>query len=276
MKAAHPIALVTGASSGLGRAIAIDLAKNDFTVAITGRSQQRLAETAAMIEQFGGRVVSLQADVTDRKAVETLVDEIERELGAIDLLVNSAGVFRAIGEFSKLDPDDWWREVEINLRGPLLCSRAVLPGMIARQKGRIINLASMAGTLALEMASAYCVSKAGLIRLSEILALETREHGISVFAVNPGTVRTPMSDYTANSPVVSQDAPLVQQFFRDLFGAGQDTPVDQSVRLVREIALGRADALSGSFLDVDDDLDELLQRAGELQEAEMLRLRLRR
>jgi 3-oxoacyl-[acyl-carrier protein] reductase len=266
------VALITGGSSGLGRAVAVELAQKHFYVAITARSHQRLSETAELIEQAGGRVLVVQADVTARNAVEAMVARVEHEFGAIDLLVNSAGVFQALGEFWKIDPDDWWRELEINVRGPLLCSRAVLPGMVGRKGGRIINMASGAGLLALETVSAYCASKTALIRFSESLALETQAHGIAVFAVDPGTVRTPMSDYAASSEIVGRDAPLVQQYFHYVYESGLDTPIDKSVKLVCDLASGRADALSGCFLDINDDLDELVQRAGEIRQNRKLRL----
>ncbi len=272
MREKPSVALITGGSSGLGRAIAVALAEQHYRVAIVARSQQKLAETAAQIEQAGGTVLALQADVTDRAAVKAMVKQVEDMFGAIDLLVNSAGVFQALGEFSKIDPDDWWRELEINLRGPQLCIHAVLPGMLARKSGRIINMASMAGLSALETVSAYCVSKAALIRLSESVALETRNHGIAVFALHPGTVRTPMSDYAATADKVGREAPMVQQYFRYLYDSGQDTPIEKSLQLVREVASGRVDALSGCFLDVDDDLDQLLAHADELREQGKQRL----
>ncbi len=266
------VALVTGGSSGLGRAVAVELARRNFRIAIAARHETSLAEAAAEIGQHGGRVLAIQTDVTDRSAVERMVAVAEGELGAIDVLVNSAGVNHAIGELAKVDPDDWWREVEINLRGPALCARAVLPGMIARKSGRIINMASMAGVQALETLSMYCVSKAALIRLSEVLALETRRHGIAVFAVHPGTVRTPMNDYIANAEAVGRDARYVQQYIRHLYDTGSATPIGKSLDVVCAIALGRVDALSGCFLDVDDNLDELLPRADEIRSKGQLRL----
>lgn len=133
-------------------------------------------------------------------------------------------------------------------------------------------MASMAGVQALETLSMYCVSKAALIRLSEILALETQRHGIAVFAVHPGTVRTPMNDYIANAEAVRRDAQYVQQYIRHLYDTGSDTPIGKSLSFVCDIALGRVDALSGCFLDVDDNLDELRARADEIRSKGQLRL----
>src|SRR5262249_47406851 len=156
------------------------------------RSADQLAQTVADITAAGGRSIAIPADVTDRSAIERAVARVERQLGPIDLLVNNAGVGGPIGPLAESDPDEWWRCVEVNLKGPLLCSRAVLPGMLARRRGRIVNIASGAGTHPIPNLSAYVTSKTSLIRLTENLAAETEPSGVRVFAVQPGTVRTAM------------------------------------------------------------------------------------
>jgi NAD(P)-dependent dehydrogenase (short-subunit alcohol dehydrogenase family) len=268
------IALVIGGSKGLGRAFAGALAEAGVGVAVTARHEGELSDTVAEIEERGGRGFAFPADVTDGEAVARLVTEVEKNLGRVDLLVNNAGSLRAFGRLAEADPSDWWREVEINLRGPFLCARAVLSGMIERRRGRIINVASAAGLEPIEAGSAYCVSKTALIRLSEQLALETQEWGVSVFAIHPGTVRTPMNAYVHDSELVGQRAPKVQTWFRQLYAEGRDTPVEEPVRLLLELASGRADALSGCYLDVRDDLDALLRRAKDVQREQKQRLRL--
>ena len=274
MDANQRVAIVTGGSSGLGRAIALALSKAGFNVAIAARSEQPLMETVQLIEQSGGHVLAIQADVANRQAVEQLAAEVETKAGPIDLLVNNAGSFRAFGLISEIDPEEWWCEIETNLRGPLLCSGVVLPRMIARRRGRIINMASAAGLQPFETVSAYCVSKTALIRFSESLAMETRDQGIAVFAINPGTVRTPMSDYVVQTQIVKQKAPMVQQWYQHLYQSGQDTPIDQVIRLVLFLASGQADSLSGCFLSVDDDVEELIRHADEIQQNGQYRLRL--
>jgi len=269
MNPGKPVALITGGGRGLGRAFAQALAQAGSRVAITARSAQQINESAQLIEQAGGRVMAVAADVTDRHAIEQLVAKVEEQLGSIDLLINAAGTLQALGPAAKIDPDEWWREVEINLRGTYLCARAVLPRMIARGRGRIINVASAAGIQALDTVSAYGISKTAVIRLSECLANENHEHGISVFAINPGTVRTSMSDYAAESAEVGRRAPWVQAWFRQLFETGQDTPIEHSVRLVLELATGKFDALSG-----EDDLPELVKRADDIRQNHWYTLRL--
>jgi NAD(P)-dependent dehydrogenase (short-subunit alcohol dehydrogenase family) len=193
------VALVTGGGRGIGRAIAAALARAGASVAVLARSAAQLDEVVSDITQAGGRAFACPADVTDRTAVESAVAAVGQTLGPIDLLVNNAGVGGPVGPLAEADPDEWWRCLEVNLRGPLLCSRAVLPGMLARGRGRILNGASGAGTRAIPNLSAYVTSKAALIRLTENIAAEVRGAGVRVFAVQPGTVRTAMAEAILHS-----------------------------------------------------------------------------
>jgi len=167
------VALITGSGRGLGQAFALALAAHGFQVAVTARTEAEIRATAEQIARADGRAIAIPGDVTSQAAVERIVAHTEAELGPIDLLVNNAGMLRALGVVAEIDADAWWREVEINLRGPFLFAHAILPGMIARRRGRIINVASGAGLQAIEAGSAYCVSKAARIRLSENIALES-------------------------------------------------------------------------------------------------------
>jgi NAD(P)-dependent dehydrogenase (short-subunit alcohol dehydrogenase family) len=272
---ADQVALITGGGRGLGRAFAEALAQAGATVAMVARSETQLREAAETIEKAGGRAFAFAADVTDRQAIEQVVAEIERRWERLDLLVNTAGIFRALGPIAEVDPGEWWREIEINVRGTFLCTHAVLPGMLARGRGRIINLASAAGLRALPTTSAYCLSKTAVIRFSECLALENGDQGVCAFAMHPGTVRTPMTDYVVESEEIGQRAPLVQQWFQQLYREGADTPIERSVALLMLLASGKADALSGRFIDVDDDLGALLQQTELIERDDLYTLRLR-
>ena len=243
-------------------------------VAVTARSADELTETVTLIEQAGGRGLALPADVTDQRAVTAVVAAVESQLGPIDVLINNAGIFQALGEIGQVDPTAWWREVEVNLRGPYLCAHTVLPSMIARRSGRIINVVSEAGTVGIGFVSAYGVSKTALIRLTETLADETRPYGITVLAAHPGTVRTPMSEYVRTSPHVAELAQPVQAWFEHLFEAQLDTPIAQAVAFMVALAEGRADALSGCYLDVDADLAALTAQAAAIQAEKRYTLRL--
>jgi NAD(P)-dependent dehydrogenase (short-subunit alcohol dehydrogenase family) len=265
-----PVAIVTGGGRGIGKAIALGLAKAGCSVAVIARSVDQLAETSRKIEDTGSRSVSITADVSDPASVEAMVLQVEESLGSVDLLVNNAGLPGPIGPTWETDPDDWWRCLEVNLRGPMLCSRAVLSGMIARGGGRIVNVASGAGTFAIPYLGAYVTSKTALIRFTEILALEARSHGIKVFAIEPGTVRTNMVD----SVLDSEEGQRWLPWLGDIFKRGDDVPTDQAADLVVLLASGRADALSGRFFTIKDDVVGLAERAGHesLGDLQMLRL----
>jgi NAD(P)-dependent dehydrogenase (short-subunit alcohol dehydrogenase family) len=264
------VAIVTGGGRGIGQAIAIGLSSAGASVGVVARSADQIAETAGHIAQAGGRAVAIPADVSDPETVERMVREVERALGPVTLLVNNAGLAGPIGPTWEADPGEWWRCLEINLRGPMLCSRAVLPGMVARGSGRIVNVASGAGTVAIPHLGAYVTSKTALIRLTEIIAAEAADHGVKVFAIEPGTVCTGMAEYALESEAGRRWMP----WFRDIFEQGRDVPPDHAARLVTLLASGRADALSGRFLTIYDDVLGLAGRAGrgELGDGQTLRL----
>ena len=271
------VAIVTGGGRGIGRAFALALANTGAAVAVVARSADQLAETVALVEEAGGRAVAVTADVTDQQAVERMVCHVDQQLGPVDLLVNCAGRWLLMGEVWQADAEEWWREIEVNLRGPFLCARAVLPGMISRGRGRIVNLASGAGLQAVPYGSAYAISKTAVIRFSENLAAETKEHGISVFAIHPGTVRTPMNVYWLEDGIAALPAPMAQrcEWMYRFFEEGRDTPIEKPVRLVLFLASGKADALSGCYVSVDDDVAEMVSRAEEIRRDELYALRLR-
>jgi NAD(P)-dependent dehydrogenase (short-subunit alcohol dehydrogenase family) len=265
------VALVTGGGRGLGRATAEALAAAGADVAVLARSADELAGTITNIEAREGKGLALSVDVTDRAAVEQAVATVENTLGPIDLLVNNAGVVEPVGAFWELDPDVWWRVLEVNLRGPVLCGRAVLPGMIARGRGRIINVTSGAGAAPIPGATAYCSSKAALIRLTDTLAAETEPHGVRVFAVNPGVVRTRMTEWLMDDPASRAWVPWVKAVFDE----DRDTPIERMAQLVVFLASGRVDALSGRLLNARAELDVLARDAEAIRSEDRYVMRLR-
>jgi NAD(P)-dependent dehydrogenase (short-subunit alcohol dehydrogenase family) len=277
MSAGHPgrpdlplegqVALVTGGGRGIGRAIALALSDAGAAVGLCARSSGELANTANDIAQRGGRAAPVVADVTVRADVEQMVADVESAVGPVDVLVNNAGLGVA-GSFAAMDPDEWWRVIEVNLRGPLYCSRAVLPGMLARGRGRIINISSGAGFQAWPMVSSYAVSKAALFRFTENLSAETASQGVKVFAVNPGLVRTAMSE-----GALACGQPSVEQSFRDAFANGLDIPAERPAQLVVSLAAGAADTLSGRYVSVETNLEETLAHAAEIVEQDLYVLR---
>ncbi|HET7177219.1 MAG TPA: SDR family oxidoreductase [Solirubrobacterales bacterium] len=266
------VAVVTGGGRGIGCAYAAALAAAGAAVAIVARSADQLAEAAETIAAAGGRAIAIPADVTDPVAVEKVAAEVERELGPVDLLVNNAGVAGPIGPLWEADADAWWRNVEINLRGPFLTCRTFLPDMIARGKGRIVNVASGSGISAIPYFSAYVTSKTALIRMTEVLASELRGQGIALFAIEPGTVRTAMAEEILRSEEGRRWLPWLQRIFDEEL----DVTPEHSAEMVLLLASGRADRLSGRFLNRLDDLEALIAAADEMAGTDLLTLRLRR
>jgi NAD(P)-dependent dehydrogenase (short-subunit alcohol dehydrogenase family) len=263
------VSVVTGGGRGLGRAFAQALAAAGSAVAIIARSTNELACTVNLIEQAGGTAQAFAADITDAAAVEAALTAIERSFGRVDLLVNNAGTVSPIGPFAGTQPEAWWRSLDVNLRGAILVTHRVLSGMIARSKGRIINLVT--GVAPFAHLSAYCTGKAALTRFSECLAAEVRPHGVAVFAMGPGTVRTAMSEYSLNSP----EGRLWLPWFRRIFDEGLDLPPERPAELVVRLASGRYDMLSGFILNPRDDLDEIVARLSEVERDSLYSMRLR-
>ena len=255
-------ALVTGAGRGIGRAIALSLAQAGWQVAITARSAIELEETSAL---SSNRMLAVTADVTDPPQVRAMVERVESELGSIDLLVNNAGMAGPLGPFWENDPAEWWRNQEVNLRGPMLCCREIVPRMIARKSGRIVNVASGAGFQPFPELSAYVVSKTALIRFSEQLAFELAPHGIAVFPIQPGTVHTRMVD----------ESRIRLPYIQAILDQGKDVTPDVPANLVLKLASGCADSLSGRFFSVHENVDEVVRRAEEARSRDLYLLRVR-
>jgi NAD(P)-dependent dehydrogenase (short-subunit alcohol dehydrogenase family) len=269
---AGQVAVVTGGGRGIGRAIAQALAGAGAAVAVIARSENELAETVAHITQAGGLARAFPADVTVAPAVRIAFERIAQSLGPVDLLINNAGAPGPLGPFWENDPADWWRVMDVNLRGPMLCTNAVLPEMIARRRGRIINVSSGGGNMAIAYFSGYVASKTALIRFTECVAAEAKPYGLAMFSLGPGTVRTAMSEYSLNSPEGKKWLP----WFRRIFDEGLAGPAERPAQLALALASGKADALSGCFVQISDDLDSLIKSADEIGKDKLYSLRIRK
>lgn len=265
------VAIVTGGGRGIGRSIAHELAAGGAAVAVTARSEDQLQETLRTVEAAGRRALALTADVTDVRAVARMVETVERDLGPVDLLVNNAGIGGPIGPLWEVDPDEWWRTIEVHLRGTLLCTRAVLPSMLRRRRGRVINLSGGGAGGPYPYLSAYGCAKAAVVRFTDTLAAETRASNVPVFAVRPGWVRTAMSEEVLNTEAGQRWVPQA----RAQFEHGRDFPPEATARLVAFLASGRGDALSGRVLYVDYDNADLARRAKQIQDEDLYTLRYR-
>jgi 3-oxoacyl-[acyl-carrier protein] reductase len=189
-------ALITGAGKGIGRAVAIALAKEGVHVGLLARTEGQLNEVAGEAKSLGVKVAVLVADVADINSVNAAAEKAKAELGPIDILINNAGTAK-FGKFLELDPAEWERTIQVNLMGAYYATRAVLPDMIERQTGDIINISSTAGQRGAAVTSAYSASKFALIGMSESLMQEVRKHNIRVSTLTPSTVVTDLA-YSSN------------------------------------------------------------------------------
>ncbi len=186
------IALVTGAGKGIGRTIAIALANEGVHVGIIARTESDLQQVAEEITATGSKAALATADVSDIESVNKAVQSIAQELGNIDILINNAGTGK-FGKFLELTSEEWENQVKVNLFGVYYATRAVLPQMIERKIGDIVNISSTAGLKGAPATSAYSASKFGVMGLTESLMLEVRKHNIRVTALNPSTVVTELA-----------------------------------------------------------------------------------
>ena len=251
------VALVTGGGRGIGASIARELAEAGMQVAVTGRTREQVE---AIADELDG--LALVGDVTRRDDVEAWVERTEQELGPIDLLVANAGISGSGRPFLEESPEEWWRVFEVNVLGAYLCCRFVGGRMADRGQGRIVNVGSGGSYLPITnptvaLGTSYGPSKAALGRLTEILAAALGQHGVHVFLISPGLVRTAMTER------MGDNAPW--------------TPPELAPKLVRVLASGRADGLAGRYLHAEhDDIEDLIARADEIAASDLNAIRLRR
>ncbi len=198
-------ALVTGAGKGIGKAVALALAAEGVNVGLIARTENDLQAVAEAIKALGVNVAYAVADISNRAQVEAAVASISKTLGAVDILINNAGT-GTFGKFLELDPEVWEQQVKINLFGVYYATRAVLPQMIERQSGDIVNISSTAGKSGAATTSAYSASKFAVFGLSESLMQEVRKHNIRVTALAPSTIVT---DLAYSADLIKGDAERV-------------------------------------------------------------------
>ncbi len=203
------VALVTGASRGLGRAAALALAGAGAATAINFRSREdAAAEVVAAVQEAGGRAMAVRADVSQAGEVTAMVNAVEKELGPVDILVNNAGIIRP-QKIEDIAEADWDELLAINLKSAFLCTQAVLPGMRQRRWGRIINVASLAAQLGGLVGPHYSASKAGMLGLTHAYATLLVKEGITVNAINPALID---SDMVRGNPNVRPEMVPVGRF----------------------------------------------------------------
>jgi NAD(P)-dependent dehydrogenase (short-subunit alcohol dehydrogenase family) len=243
------VAVVTGGGRGIGAATAVALAETGAFVAVVARSQEQVGGVAALLASHGVRSFAAAADVGDPAAVTDAFMKIANTLGSIDGLVNNAAVVAPLGPTVRMDPEAWKTAVAINLAGPFSCIKAVLPGMLARRWGRIVNVSTgaAAGTGMIH-ANAYSVSKAGLEMLTVNLATELAESGVTVNAVRPGGVDTSMQTQIRTGDPEKIGAGLVARF-QAAYASGRLLPVERPARLIIRLV---AQDTTGEIIDIND------------------------
>lgn len=188
------IALITGASSGIGEACARKFAKGGYSLILTARRAEKLAELKAELEAEGTKVKTLTFDVRDAEAAEKAVDSLEPEWRKIDVLINNAGLALGLDKEYEGDPDDWNTMIDTNIKGLLTMTRLIVPGMVERNEGHVINIGSVAGDAAYAKGNVYCATKAAVKTITDGLRIDLAETAVRVTNLKPGLVETNFSN----------------------------------------------------------------------------------
>ena len=257
--------LITGAGRGIGKRLALGFAEAGARVGLLARSKAELDLAHLEIEHAGGISLRIRADVCDFEQMAAAAERMRSHFGGVHVLVASAAVQGPIGPLAENPPKAWAEAINTNLLGVMYSCRAVLPGMIARRAGSIVNVVSGAGCRPFADMSAYVASKTALIRLSEQMAVEAKPYGVSVFPIRPGIVRTAMVEEAR------QKIPQIQQ----ALDQGLDSSTEAAANLVAFLASGQADRLSGHLFSVHDDLEKILLHAEEIERDSLYMLRAR-
>ena len=236
------IALVTGGSRGIGRAVAIELAKEGAAVAINYAGNKAAAEEVqSIITQMGGKAMIIQADVSDEKSAMQMVEEVIAQLGGIDILVNNAGITRD-GLFIRMKEEDWNAVINTNLTGIFNCTKVAAKYMMKKRSGRIINMSSVSGIMGNAGQTNYAAAKAGVIGFTKSLAREMASRGITVNAVAPGFIAT---DMTADKKKKAQEHVLTS------IPLGKMGKPEDIANAVLFLASDKASYITGQVIHVD-------------------------
>jgi len=256
---AGKVAIVTGAGSGFGRAIAARFADEGAAVAVTSRTQSQLDATVAQIASRGGRVIAIAGDATNRADVARVVEETQSGFGPVSILVSNAGLAGPFGPIGAVDPDEWWAAQAVHLRAPLLFSSAVLRQMKERRDGCIMTICSPRGKMVTPNLSAYCLGKTAQMRLMQLLAAETKDFGITAVAVDPGSAITQMAEHTIHSPEAQRWMPQMVANLRKMIALpGEDATamLEKCAQRCVEIAAGQHPDWNGQYIGRNETADE--------------------
>jgi NAD(P)-dependent dehydrogenase (short-subunit alcohol dehydrogenase family) len=251
MKLDGQVAVITGSGRGIGRAIALAYAREGAKLALAARNESELQETVSVVSELGAEALAVRTDVTSQKDTERLADRVVERFGRIDLLVNNAGNSGPVGPLQGNDIADWVNTINVNLTGTFLVCRAIVPVMLEQSGGKIINLSGAGATNAWSNMSAYCSSKAAVVRLTEVLAQELDGKGITVNALGPGSVHTSMWD-----KMTEQAAQAGADFIHELglrVTSGGGASIDECAELAVWLASDESGALTGRLISAATD-----------------------
>lgn len=264
--------VITGAGSGIGQATALKFAEAGVQVVCCGRREGRLQETVREIEAKGGTGFAVALDVTDLGQVENMVERVLEHFGDIDILFNCAGSFSTVGGLWEVDPDAWWRDVEVNLKGSMLCARAVLPHMIEKDSGIVINTGGGGAAGPMPGGSSYGSSKAAILRMTDTLGRELAQVGapVLVVAVDPGFNRTEMTETLARLDPESKWIPM-----RQWLAERHDHVPEDCARTLVELVRLAVPEFNGRLFHVGQDIEALVAGKDKIVAGDLMTLRLR-
>ena len=272
LKLEDKVAIVTGSGRGIGKAIALAFAKEGADVVVLSRTQSEVAETATRAKALGRQALVLKADVSKKEDVERIVRSTMHEFGKVDVLVNNAGILGPVGPVVDDDAEKWIKTVNINLIGTFLCTKTVLPIMIKRRQGKIINLSGGGATGPRPRFSAYATSKAAVVRFTETLAEEVKEFNIQINAIAPGALNTQMHDQVL---AVGEAAGEKELALSRRVKEGRGTPFELPVGLAVFLASDESNGLTGRLISAvwDDWRGMSRERIEEIMSRELYTLR---
>jgi len=265
------VSIITGGSGGIGRAVASAFAKEGSNLVLTSRTRSQLEEVRNDLGNHGSTIEVFETDVSNPKQVKSLVAFALERFSTIDILVNCAGIYGPIGLITDVDYDKWTETININLYGTFLCMKAVLPTMIKNRKGKIINFSGGGATSPFPRFSAYAVSKAAVVGLTETIAEEVKEYNIDVNAIAPGAVNTRLLDQVLRAgEAAGKD--FLEKAIRQKREGG--IPPEKAAALAVFLASSKSDGLTGRLISaVWDDWEEMSNRIPDIMSSDLYTLR---
>ncbi|MGH9864889.1 MAG: SDR family NAD(P)-dependent oxidoreductase [Candidatus Acidiferrales bacterium] len=248
------VAIITGGGRGIGRAIAHRFAAEGAAVLVAARTSKEVNAVAAEIQSAGQKAAAISADVSQESGCQRIVEEARKRFGQIDILVNNAGLLGPVKAVEEISPAEWDEVLAVNLRGPFLLSRLVLPEMYARSSGSIINISSVAAKAAFQWNSPYAASKAGLLGFTRTLAAESARKGVRVNAICPGPVPETEMSQTLGKGLAERLQTDPEKLFQGFLAGilqGRPQTADEVAAAALFLASSEASAITGQTMNVD-------------------------